>query len=246
VFGKFYCACHITFVIISISFIPQAIAETPTTSDSGWKVEVGLGYVKTTGNTRTTSVKATTKAEHEQQQWRQSANFEALSASENATTTAERYFASGKVDYKYSKFNYWYLTGSYENDRFSGFDRRTSESIGYGRRLIEYPELTLDTELGPGARQTKFDNGDYTSEFIGRIAAALKWHISEHSEFGEDIYSEYGESTTITKSVSALKAAINSQLAMKLSYTVKYTSEVPDDIANTETESVVTLVYNFH
>jgi putative salt-induced outer membrane protein YdiY len=32
---------------------------------------------------------------------------------------------------------------------------------------------------------------------------------------------------------------------MKLSYTVRHTSEVPDDVDKTDTETAVTLVYGF-
>jgi len=221
-------------------------ADTDENNTSKWNSELGLGYVKTTGNTRTQSIKATAKTLHERKQWRHSASLEALNTSENDKNTAERYLLTGKIDYKYTKYNYWYLTASYENDRFSGYDRRTSESVGYGRRLLENEKITLDTEIGPGARQTKFDTGEHTRELIGRIAASFKWKISNNSDFGEEVFSEIGDKTTVTKTVTSVKASINSQLAMKLSYTVKYTSDVPIGTKKTDTESVVTLVYNYH
>ena len=235
-----------SLLLFYVVIAPEIQADTVENSPSKWITELGLGYVKTTGNTQTASIKATAKTVNERQRWRHSASLEALNAAENDKTTAERYLLTGKTDYKYSKFNYWYLTISYENDRFSGYDRRTSESAGYGRRLIEQSNLTLDAEIGPGARQTKYDKGEQTREAIGRIAGTLKWKISNNSDFGEEITSEFGDKTTVTKSVSSLKASINSQLAMKLSYTMKYTSDVPIGTKKTDTESVVTLVYNFH
>ncbi|MGD8559906.1 MAG: DUF481 domain-containing protein, partial [Gammaproteobacteria bacterium] len=54
-----------------------------------------------------------------------------------------------------------------------------------------------------------------------------------------------GDDETVTKSVTALTANINSSLAMKLSYTIKHTSEVPPDIEKTDTETVVTIVYKY-
>jgi len=224
----------------------QAFAADLPESPPAWKTEVGLGYVKTTGNTRTESIKGTAKTVHELQQWRQSASLEALNTSDNGKTTAERYLLSGKIDYKYSAFNYWYVTATYENDRFSGYDYRTSESAGYGRRLVQRPSVKLDVEIGPGARQTKYDTGEHSRELMARLAATLKWAISSNSEFSEEYTTEYGQDTTVSKSVTALKANLNSQLAMKLSYTIKYTSKVPDGADKTDTESVITLVYNFH
>ena len=241
-----YFSFKVYTVVIFVVASHIAYGEEVESTSSKWNSELGLGYVNTTGNTQTESIKATAKTVHEEQQWRQSAAIEALNASENDQTTAERYLLTGKIDYKYSKFNYWYFIASYENDRFAGYDRRTSESVGYGRRLIENAALTLDAEIGPGARQTKFETGEQTREFIGRVAGTLKWKISKSSDFGEEVSSEFGEKTTVTKSVTSLKASINSQLAMKLSYTVKYTSDVPVDTKKTDTETVVTIVYNYH
>ena len=232
---------RITATLFTGLLLSVAHAEEPTKTSS-WTGEIELGFVKTTGNTKTESTKVAAK---EVEKWRHSGNLEALKSSDNGNTTAERYFISGKTDYKFSKYEYWYATISYDDDRFSGFDYRVSESAGYGRRLIHEPDLTLDGEIGPGARQTKLDNGDTESELLARLAGNLKWKISDNSEFSEDVFTEIGEDATVSKSETALKANINSSLAMKLSYTIKHTSEVPDGVEKTDTETVVTLVYNY-
>ena len=105
--------------------------------------------------------------------------------------------------------------------------------------------MKLDLEIGPGARQTKLDNGETDSEAIARGAAKLEWDISKTSKFTEVLTVEAGEDVTITKSVTGLSSKINGNLSMKITYTYKTTSEVPVGTDDTDTETAVTLVYNF-
>ena len=212
---------------------------------AGWTAEIGLGYVRTSGNTNTESVKGNAKAVNEIEKWRHTVNVEALKSSDNDVTTAERYFLSGKSDYKYSKYNYWYGSISYDDDHFSGYDYRITESLGYGRRLIHEPMLSLDAEIGPGARQSKTDAGDSEDEFLVRLAGNLNWKITDTSNFTEELSTEIGEDDTVSKSVTGLTAKINTSLAMKLTYTVKHSSDAPVGTKNTDSEFVVTLVYNY-
>jgi putative salt-induced outer membrane protein len=221
-------------------------ASNPTeATPTGWTAEIGLGYVRTSGNTNTTSTKGNAKAVNEIDKWRHTVTVEALKSSDDDVTTAERYFLSGKSDYKYSTYNYWFVRVSYDDDHFSGYDYRITETVGYGRRLIHEPELSLDAEIGPGARQSKTDAGENEDEFIVRLSGDLKWKISETSEFTEELSTEIGEDDTVSKSVTGLKANINKSLAMKVTYTVKNTSDVPVGVKETDTEFVVTLVYNY-
>ncbi|WP_455219774.1 DUF481 domain-containing protein, partial [Kaarinaea lacus] len=97
----------------------------------------------------------------------------------------------------------------------------------------------------PGARYSKADSGETDEEYLARLAANLKWNISDNSEFAQDLFSDIGEDTTINRSVTALTANINSVLALRLSYTVRYTSDVPPGIEKTDTESVVNIVYKY-
>ena len=213
----------------------------PTT----WRADIGLGYVRTTGNTDTQSVKGKLDAVKEVEKWRHTLLAEGLNNSDSGVATAERYFLSGKSDYKFREFDYIYATATYDNDRFSGFEYRTTVSIGYGRRIIHKPTLSLDGEIGPGARYSKADSGETNDEYLGRLALNLKWKISDNSEFAQDIFSDIGEDTTINRSVTALTANINSVLALRISYTIRYASDVPPGIEKTDTESVVNIVYKY-
>ena len=213
--------------------------------ESTWKSSAELGIVNTTGNTETQTINAKAKTENERDKWRHSASIEALKTSDHGTVTAERYTVSGQTNYKYTKHSYSFVTATYEDARFTGYDYQINAAVGYGHRVTDTAVVKLDLEAGPGMRHTKLENGGTDEEGVLHAAAKLLWLISKTSEFTEDLVTDIGQDATITKSVSALKAQINGSLATKVTYTVKHTSEVPDGVKNTDTETAVTLVYSF-
>ncbi|MBL1278457.1 MAG: DUF481 domain-containing protein [Ectothiorhodospiraceae bacterium] len=210
-----------------------------------WTGNVELGFVNTTGNTETQIINAKAKAQLDQEKWRHTAIYESLNSSNNDSTTAERYVLNGQSDYKFSEFNYFFIMVNYENDRFGGYDYRISETLGYGRRVLHRETLTLDLEVGPGARQSKLSDNGSENEVTVRGAAKVAWKITGYSRLTEDLSADVGEDATVIKSVTALTAQINGSLATKVTYTIKNTSEVPDGVKKTDTETAVTLVYSF-
>ena len=219
---------------------------------SPWTSSAELGYVLTTGNSETSSVNAKLDVTHEKEKWRNNVHAEAYGASSTdkatnvETTSAERYQLSGKSDYKFTEFNYIFGLVNYDKDRFSGYEYQGTLALGYGRRLLHEDDMTLDLEIGPGVRFSKLDNApDSDSEGVLRLAAKYLWKLSDTSKFTEDLSVDAGRDLTVTKSVTALTAKVNSSLAMKLSYTVKHNSEVLAGREKTDTETAVTLVYSF-
>ncbi|NOZ53144.1 MAG: DUF481 domain-containing protein [Gammaproteobacteria bacterium] len=229
--------------LVSLS-IGNAFAELDTAS-SQWKGEAELGFVSTSGNTETETVNAKAKVTTDRDKWRHRVEASALNSSDAKGTTAERYAITGQSDYKVSKQNYFFGLLSYEKDRFNGYAYRVSEALGYGRRILDGSVVTLDLEIGPGARQSELDNGDSENEFIVRGAAKLGWTISDTSQFSEALTVESGDDATIIKSVTGLTSQLAGSLAMKITYTIKNTSDVPPGIEKTDKETAVTLVYRF-
>ena len=235
---------HISMGALALFAAANSYAET-TTNDGVWTGNVELGIVNTTGNTETETVNVKAKAATETENWRHTLKYESLNSSDQGVTTAQRYALNGQSDYKLDKKNFLFVMVNYEDDRFSGYKYRMTEVIGYGRRVIDKPDLTLDLEIGPGARQSKLETGGTENEVMVRGAGKLNWKISESSTFTEDLSVDAGENSTVTKSVTALSAQINGSLATKITYTIKNTSNVPPGVEKTDTETAVTLVYNF-
>lgn len=221
---------------------------TPTlanAAESTWGGEAELGIVSTSGNTETSTINLNTKLENERAKWKHLVLFNTLHSSSEDDSTAERYVLIGKSDYKIDDISYAFGRFSYEDDRFSGFEYQATETLGYGRHLIQEPTLKIDVEGGPGMRQSKAENASSENEGILYLSGNLKWDISPTSLFTEDLFTEIGEDITITKSVTGLKSQINGDLAMRVTFTAKHTSKVPAEKKKVDTETAISLVYSF-
>lgn len=205
-----------------------------------------LGATVTSGNTDTRSVNGKAEVVYSRARWRHTGKAEALYSSDAGVDTAERYVASYKADFRKTRTTYIFATVRGEVDKFSGYDYRISESIGYGRRFWEGGDKGyFELEAGPGARQSKLDDGTREDHAIFRVAARYRNMWTETTEFSEDLIVETGSDNTFTESVTGIKVRINSALAMKLSVTIKHNSDVPVDKENTDTISSINLVYDF-
>lgn len=231
--------------LLATTLIFAPVYAAGVSDSSQWKSSAELGYVATSGNTDTETLNAKAAASTERDVWRHSVEVTALNASDSGNTTARRFTLGGQSDYKLAAPSYLFVMASYEDDKFSGYDYRMTESIGYGRRVIDDSDLKLDLEIGPGARQSKPESGSSDNEGMIRAAGKLNWEVSETSKFAETLTIEAGEDATITKSVTSLTSQIEGNLSMKLSFTYKNTSEVPVGVDDTDTETAVTLVYSF-
>ncbi len=233
------------FLIPAFALCATAPIQAAELMDSQWTGAGEFGYLATSGNTDTESLSAKLGLINDREIWRHTMGLEATTNSDNAVTTAERYAADWQSDYKISKFDYLFGRLSYETDKFSGYDYRTSEVLGYGRRVLTTERMKLDLEVGAGARQSKLETGITEHEPILRLAGRYAWQISPTALFTQSLAADVGQDATITKSITALKVDVVGNLAMKLSYTVENTSSVPVGVEKTDTETMVSLVYNF-
>lgn len=229
---------------LSLALIAAAAAAEPA-PEGGLTGKAELGYLATSGNTDTSSLNAKLAMQFEAISWRHSLSAAAVRSEDSGIITAERYQFGLKSDYKFNEHDYMFVTVNWEQDEFAGFSQRTSEAIGYGRRLISSPAHHLDLELGVGARQTDLVLGPSVDETILRASGKYKWSISETSTFDQSLIVEKGGESTYTESVSALGVRINGALSLKVSYTIKDNSKVPAGLENTDTYTAIGIEYTF-
>ncbi|HHZ88852.1 MAG TPA: DUF481 domain-containing protein [Chromatiales bacterium] len=214
-------------------------------SDSPWTMSAELGFVVTGGNTDTTSLNGKFNVTYEEVWWRHSGQLEVLSTSTDNVTSSEHYQAQAKSDYKLNEYDYVFGLVNLDKDRFSGFEYQHTVSGGYGRRVMDTDDMQLDLEIGAGVRFTEPEGGELDEEGLIRLAGKYAWEITDYSNFTQDLTVDIGEVLTVTKSVSSVRADINSTLAMKFSVTLKNNSEVPVGSKKTDTETTLNLVYTF-
>ena len=219
--------------------------ESKDKKEKHWKIEAELGLISTSGNTDTQTVNAKLAVEYEKGDWRHLFRTETLRSKDSGVETANRDLALYRARYQLYDYNYLFGLLRYESDIFAGYDERYTEVAGYGHQLYNLEVFKWDIEAGLGASQTNNTDNTSIDEGIVRLATDLIWNFTETSSFGQEIFVESGNTNTSTEATSALKVKINSVLAMKLTYKIKNNSDVPPGIKHTDTQSSVTLVYDF-
>ncbi|MGB9430013.1 MAG: DUF481 domain-containing protein [Gammaproteobacteria bacterium] len=211
----------------------------------GWQGSLSLGYVATTGNTSTRSLNGQALAAYKSGNWADILSFQAIQASANGVTSAESYDLNGQSNYSFTARDYVFGMADYLRDTFSGYQHRTSEIVGYGRRLLTTDTQQFDLEFGAGARQTSYTNDTSDSGLVEMLAANYLWKFTEKSNFSENLSVIHGTDDTLTQSITALTTNLAGNFALSLSYTVKHNSTVLPTFKNTDTITAVSLVYTF-
>ena len=215
-------------------------------ADEGWSGEASVGFLNTTGNTTTRSLNAKATVGYRQGPWNHVAKAAALAAQRDKVTTDERYNAGYRATFDFTEFDYAFGSLDYDNDRFAGVIERSTEAVGYGRRLLRGEKHTLDADLGIGATQQKLAvSEDRQTALVGLFSAKYQWLITDTSGFIQTLKIEKSKDNTFINPVSTLKLVIAGQLFTTLSYEIRTNTEVPAGTNKTDTLTSVNLGYSF-
>ncbi|HLT90537.1 MAG TPA: DUF481 domain-containing protein [Woeseiaceae bacterium] len=237
----------IAFVLASAAQARQGATPGAAATEEAdpWLFKILLGYLATSGNTNSSSLNSGFSVSYGKGHWLHSLEASAIKSSEEDTTTAEAYGLGWKSEYNVTKSDFLFGRVNWRKDRFSGYDRQLSETVGYGRRLIDRPAHVLNVEIGAGARQAELPDGTMERELITRGGLSYEWTLSETARFTQVLAVESGPDNTWLESGSALKATIAGDLALVASYTVKHNSSVPEGRRNTDRFTALSLEYAF-
>jgi putative salt-induced outer membrane protein YdiY len=209
-----------------------------------------FGFIATSGNTETTSVKGTLSAHQELEMWSNDYTLEALykkdEVNEISQTTAQKYFLSAQGNYKLENPDHR-LFGftSYEDDRFSSFDYQGTLAAGWSQKLWEDDTSAFNYSVGPGYAFAKRDDGTNENGLIVRTALDYQWKISDTATFKQLLSAEFGHDNTKSKSETSVSAQINDSLSLKLSLLLDHNTDVAQDSEKLDTQTAATLVYTF-
>lgn len=232
-------------VISLLALAAPALAAAEEEEQSPWAGKALLGYLSTSGNTDNSNLNSAFEISYTSGAWKHMFATAAIHATEDDDTTAEAYEAGWKSERNFSESNYIFGQLDWRKDRFSGYDKQFSQTIGYGRRLIDKEKHKLNAEIGAGARQSDLADGTEESETIVRGGLDYTWQLSETAAFAQIIVVESGSANTYTESVTKLSAALVGNLALVASYTIKNNSDVPPLTENTDAFTALSLEYTF-
>ncbi len=212
---------------------------------AGWSGSGEAGGFISSGNTNTKGIAIGANLIKETRAWKHSLRGFVDFQRQDGVTTRERYFAGYEGNYNITPNFYALATLAYEKDRFSGFDRRFSESLGLGYKLVNTDSIKVAIEAGPALRQTRYTSGFDDSAFAARGAGSLNWTISPSLAFTENATIFYDSFNTSVQSITALTAKLGGALSARASFQYNNESNPPAGRKNSDTTSRVTLVYSY-
>lgn len=231
--------------LLTIPATTLAQEEAAAEEESPWSGKAALGYLATSGNTESSSLNSAAEIGYTHGNWTHLLDGTAIKAEENDQSTAEAYKVGWKSEYSFSEHNYLFGRLTWRKDLFSGYDQQFSQTVGYGRRIIDSEKHRLSAEIGAGARQSELRDGTMEDDFIGRGGVKYRWLLTDTSTFTQEIAIESGSANTYTESITALKTRVLGDLALVASYTIKNNSDVPVGTEKTDTYTALSLEYEF-
>jgi len=210
-----------------------------------WSGKATLGYLATSGNTENSTLKSGFELGYATGKWTHLATAKAINSSENEVTTAEAYELGWKSEWDLSERDFLFGRLQWRKDRFAGFDTQFSQTVGYGRHLIDTEEHNLSAEVGAGARQSELADGTTDNETILRGGLNYAWQFSDTAKFTQDLTIEAGGNNTYAESISAISASLIGELALVASYTIKHNTDVLAPLEKTDTYTALSLEYAF-
>lgn len=233
------------YALVTLTCLAALPAIAQEAEDGPWSGSATLGFLSTSGNTESSSLNSGFEVIYETGNWLHGLSGGAINSSQDGDATAEAYNLDWRTEYNFSETSYVVGRLDWRKDRFSGFDQQFSQTVAYGRRLIDTERHLLAVEIGAGAKQFDAADGTDTSDAVARAGLDYTWTFSETASFEQEILVESGDTNTLIESVSALKARLLGDLALVASFTVRNNSDVPAGTEETDTFSALSLEYAF-
>lgn len=228
--------------LIILGFSAQGFA---ASEDSIWASEVEVGAVYATGNTEETNFKFRGEAVRDGEVYENSYKLDVVNSSQDGVKTAQKFYGVYQLDRKLNDVSSIFGRIAYEDDKFSGFDSQIDLTLGYSRDLISTEIHELEASAGVGYRQSELVTGGSEDEVIVTLSGDYSWNVSDNSIFKQALRVQIGDFATVTRTETSLTANVLDNLALKLALYVKNTSEVPAGRDKTDTETAMTLLYQF-
>jgi putative salt-induced outer membrane protein len=222
-----------------------------------WSSRSEVGFVAARGNTATETANAKLEVIRETQDWKNTAAASALYGRSREIESAQRWDARYQLDHFIRANTFWFLSGRYEDDRYSGFAYQGTVSAGFGRKFFDTELTKLQGQIGVGYRSLRLEElirdendevfdripGERQSDGVVNVSVTFEHSFNENTKILNSLLVESGESNTATRNDLALQIKMTEVLAVALGLSVRNNSEPLPGLKNTDTLTTVNLVY---
>lgn len=251
-------------VLATLCCLPLLANAEDSKDVSPFTASAELGMLYKTGNTKSADVKTGFDVKYEKDLWRSTMALDLLvkktektdaNGEDHFETSDQKWTFVSKTNYTLdsSSKNYIYGDVAYEDNRFSGFENQSSISAGWGREWFKNEKASLFADIGPGYKRdvtkaTDTTESETQSSFIIQAQALYLRKINDHVEFKQTLsakYSPKSDENSKYKAETSITTKLIETLALKFSFIVDHNTKVEEGTEQTDTQTAVTLVYNF-
>jgi putative salt-induced outer membrane protein len=222
----------------------MAAPAAPAKAEDVWFGSAEAGLMYSTGNTERRNLNAKGELGYRPSDWEFRLGAELVNTEENDLQTDEEYRADLQGRYNFTDRDYGFVEADWIKDRFSGYDYRITEVVGYGRKWYDRDDFSWSSEAGGGMQQTKELNGDSSNNPLARLRNEFDWAITDYLSFENATKVDISELTTL-RNEAALKNKLSESLFVKLGVDVEYLSDVPTGTNDTDTDVYLNLAYEY-
>ncbi len=211
-----------------------------------WSGKGELGYVMVTGNTESEVLNVAAEVARNYNGWDNSVRFAAVSSENDGDKSGESYTLEGTTEYDLTERKYVFGNARYFEDRFDSFEEIYSIAGGMGYRAIKTEAMHWNVSVGLGYTHQKFEEtGEDISGASFLVISNYSHSLTDTTDFTNDTRFEDTANNTFIQNIAGLSVAINSSLALKVGYEVRYNSNPAQADENTDTITSVNIVYKF-
>jgi putative salt-induced outer membrane protein len=232
-------------------------ASSETSPPGTWAIRTVLGYTKTGGNTDNSAGNFLFHAAHVIGEWKLLFGGDALYGSTRGETTSQAWDAYLQGNYNFTPKFYWYLGGTYTDDRFSGFAYQTAVKTGVGYKFIDSDATKLTAQIGLGRRWlqpeilVRDDIGavisrtelEATSDWIADGGVVFEHNFNTSTKLLAGVTVQAGQDNTLTSASVALQVKMTDRLALSAGYRLVDNSSPPQGSGRRDSLTTLGLVY---
>ncbi|MFC1570021.1 YdiY family protein [bacterium] len=234
-------------IIISVICLLCILVQSPG-EETGWKTDVGLSYVATSGNTSTQTFSGNAGTEGTMKTFRYLAKGSYLIAKDDQEEKANKLNINARIEKIITAGLFGFLESIYGQDKYSGYTYRASIGPGLGYDIIRNDSNQLKGLVSSLYYFDKYSVGPVEKKSYATLKSQLiyKWKLSETVNFesqGNYLTSLEDSEKYFMNFETKLNVSMNSRLAIGISYQLNYQNRTPSaEVKKTDTTFMTSLI----
>jgi putative salt-induced outer membrane protein len=236
------------------AFLVMALVLPAVPAFAQWTGKGEAGLVVTTGNAETTSGNVKLAMQKAAGDWTHKFGLAGVYIANDVDTTAQRWEASAQTNRQINARTFWFGSGRYEDDRFSGFNYQGALTAGLGHKFIDSEETKLSGQIGLGYKllETRVSVDPVTlaiipaesDSFAGVFAGADYLHrFNASTSIVDKLVVEAASTNTFIQNDISLQVKMSDRLALAVGYQIRHNTDPPRGFKKTDSQSTVNVVY---